>query len=191
MTRSGAGSVRSVTRASHHVSRHSGVSAFEECANSPSGAFDSAFGSAFDEELTVGENQHGFESFATARAAALFRTAWLLTGDFQLAEDLVQETLAKVYLHWRRVARMDNPAAYARTVLVHAHASHRRLRRNSELPAADLPASVPGSVEADDPGLRLTLLDGLARLTPTDRSVLVLRYWEDLDVKATADLLRM
>src|SRR5580765_2623483 len=105
----------------------------------------------------------GFEDFAAARAGALFRTAWLLTGDWQLAEDLVQDALAKVYLHWRRVARMDNPAAYARKVLVNGHASHRRLRRNRETPAAQVPVA-EGAVAADDPGLRLTLLDGLARL---------------------------
>jgi RNA polymerase sigma-70 factor (sigma-E family) len=130
----------------------------------------------------------GFEGFAAARAGALFRTAWLLTGDWQLAEDLVQETLAKVYLHWRRVARMDNPAAYARKILVNGHTSHRRLRRNQETPSDSMSDS---AVAADDPGLRLTLLDGLARLATVDRAVLVLRYWEDLDVNTTAELLRI
>ena len=57
----------------------------------------------------------GVRGFAAARGGALFRTAWLLTGDWQLAEDLVQETLARLYVRWRKVARMDNPAAYART----------------------------------------------------------------------------
>lgn len=130
----------------------------------------------------------GFEAFAAARAGALFRTAWLLTGDQQLAEDLVQEALARVYVRWRRVARMDNPAAYTRRVLVNAHVSHRRLRRNREVPVAEVqPAQAPG--EAGDPDLRLTLLDGLARLDVVDRTVLVLRYWEDLDVTTTAGLI--
>jgi RNA polymerase sigma-70 factor (sigma-E family) len=140
----------------------------------------------------VPATEEGFEGFAAARAGALFRTAWLLTGDWQLAEDLVQETLAKVYLHWRRVARMDNPAAYARKVLVNGHTSHRRLRRNQETPSEAISGSgAQGSVAADDPGLRLTLLDGLARLATVDRAVLVLRYWEDLDVNTTAELLRI
>jgi RNA polymerase sigma-70 factor (sigma-E family) len=140
----------------------------------------------------VPATEHGFEDFAAARAGALFRTAWLLTGDWQLAEDLVQETLAKIYLHWRRVARMDNPAAYARKALVNGHTSHRRLRRNQETPSDSLSGSAAeGSVAADDPGLRLTLLDGLARLATVDRAVLVLRYWEDLDVNTTAELLRI
>jgi RNA polymerase sigma-70 factor (sigma-E family) len=144
----------------------------------------------------VQATEQGFEGFAAARAGALFRTAWLLTGDWQLAEDLVQETLAKVYLHWRRVARMDNPAAYARKILVNGHTSHRRLRRNQETPSESMSGStsasgVEASVAADDPGLRLTLLDGLSRLATVDRAVLVLRYWEDLDVNTTADLLRI
>ena len=137
----------------------------------------------------------GFESFAAARSGALFRTAWLLTGDWQLAEDLVQEALARVYLHWRRVSRMDNPSAYARRVLVNAHTSYRRVRRNSEQPAAepvdgDRSATADGD-GSDDADVRLTLLGGLAQLDRTDRSVLVLRYWEDLDVNATAELLGM
>jgi RNA polymerase sigma-70 factor (sigma-E family) len=139
----------------------------------------------------LGSNDQGFEGFAAARGGALFRTAWLMTGDWQLAEDLVQETLARVYLHWRKVARMDHPAAYARKVLVNAHTSHRRLRRNQEIPSAALPDPARVATVPDDAGLRLTLLDGLARLDPIDRAVLVLRYWEDLDVKTTADLLRL
>jgi DNA-directed RNA polymerase specialized sigma24 family protein len=95
---------------------------------------------------------------------------------------------------------MDNPAAYARKILVNGHTSHRRLRRNQETPSASMSGSISGSrsgsgmeasVAADDPGLRLTLLDGLSRLATVDRAVLVLRYWEDLDVNTTADLLRI
>jgi RNA polymerase sigma-70 factor (sigma-E family) len=139
-------------------------------------------------EVSVSETS-GFEGFAAARAGALFRTAWLLSGDWQLAEDLVQETLARIYVHWRKVSRMDNPAAYTRKVLVNAHLSHRRLHRNSELPAVEIRPGHGSSVAADDPGLRLTLLEGLGRLEPIERAVLVLRYWEDLDVATTARLL--
>ncbi len=131
-----------------------------------------------------------FEVFAAARAAALYRTAWLLCGEPHLAEDLVQETLARVFVRWRAVSRMDNPAAYARRVLVNVHVSHRRLRRNQERPVAD-PAVAEVGRPSDDADLRLTLLDALARLDRVDRTVLVLRYWEDLDVSTTAGLLRM
>ncbi len=136
------------------------------------------------------ERVEQFEAFAAARAGALYRTAWLLCGERHLAEDLVQETLARVYVRWRAVARMDNPAAYARRVLVNVHVSHQRLRRNHERPVA---AGVLPEVQMrpEDADLRLTLLDALSRLDRVDRTVLVLRYWEDLDVGTTAGLLRI
>lgn len=127
-----------------------------------------------------------FVEFASARTPQLFRAACLLTGDWHLAEDLVQETLGKLYLSWRRIGRMESPGAYANTVLVHTYLSHRRLRRASERPSDRLPETA-GS--ARDPALRLALLDGLALLSPKDRAVLVLRYWEDCSVAETADVL--
>jgi RNA polymerase sigma-70 factor (sigma-E family) len=142
------------------------------------------------EQDTQVERGGPFEAFAAARAGALYRTAWLLCGREHLAEDLVQETLARVFVRWRAVSRMENPAAYARRVLVNVHISHQRLRRNRELPVAR-PVVPDVGAEAGDPELRLTLLDGLARLDRVDRTVLVLRYWEDLDVSTTAGLLRM
>jgi RNA polymerase sigma-70 factor (sigma-E family) len=137
----------------------------------------------------MGSQMADFDAFAAGRSGALFRTAWLLTGDFQLAEDLVQESLARVFVRWRRVSRMDHPAAYARRVLVTTHISNQRLRRNRERPSDLTP---PDRAQlGDDPELRLTLLAGLDGLDGTDRAVLVLRYWEDLDVQTTARLLGM
>ena len=127
-----------------------------------------------------------FEEFAVARTPQLYRSAYLLCGDRHGAEDLVQETLAKVYLKWGR--RIDNPAAYAQTTLARTFISQRRRRSNHELPYADLPDAV-----VDDPAaatdLRLTLQDVLAGLPPLDRAVLVLRYSEDLGVHEVADRL--
>jgi RNA polymerase sigma-70 factor (sigma-E family) len=129
-----------------------------------------------------------FVEFASARTPQLFRAACLLTGDWHLAEDLVQETLGKIYVSWRRISRMESPAAYTNTVLVNTFLSHRRLRRASERPSAWLPEAVgPG----EDMALRLALLDGLAMLPPGDRAVLVLRYWEDRSVEETADALHV
>jgi RNA polymerase sigma-70 factor (sigma-E family) len=129
-----------------------------------------------------------FVEFASARTQQLFRAACLLTGDWHLAEDLVQETLGKIYVSWRRISRMESPAAYANTVLVNTFLSHRRLRRASERPSARLPEAVgPG----EDMALRLALLDGLALLPARDRAVLVLRYWEDRSVEETADALHL
>jgi RNA polymerase sigma-70 factor (sigma-E family) len=127
-----------------------------------------------------------FVELATARGAALFRTALLLTGDWHAAEDLVQETLGKLYAHWPHVARSTDPAAYARTTLVRTFLSTRRRRSSGERPEADVD---PGAVQDGDAALRVTLLAALARLEPQDRAVLVLRYWEDLDASTAAELL--
>jgi RNA polymerase sigma-70 factor (sigma-E family) len=132
----------------------------------------------------------GFVEFATARSAALFRTAWLLTGDWHLAEDLVQETLGRLYPRWSKVARADQPAAYAHTVLVRVFLSRRRLRSNHEQPSEHVDRADRASTE-NDISLRLTLLSALGRLDKTDRAVLVLRYWEDLDAPTTAGLVGM
>lgn len=132
----------------------------------------------------------GFREFAEARSGHLYRSACLLaSGDTHLAEDLVQETLGRMYLLWGRIARIDNPPAYAQTVLVRAFLTHRRRRSAAERPAGRLPgpeAGAAGAADAD-PALRLTLLEALGRLPPKDRAVLVLRYWEDRSVEETAD----
>jgi RNA polymerase sigma-70 factor (sigma-E family) len=128
--------------------------------------------------------------FAAARAGHLYRSACLLTGgDTHLAEDLVQETLGQVFVRWRRVSGADNPAAYAQTMLVHIFLSWRRLRSSRERPTGELPEA--RVVESGDPALRVLLMDALARLSPRDRAVLVLRYWEDQSVEHTAAALRL
>ncbi|MEU8516941.1 SigE family RNA polymerase sigma factor [Kitasatospora sp. NPDC048722] len=127
--------------------------------------------------------------FVAARARALYRSAYVLAaGDAHLAEDLVQETLGRVYVHWKRVARADEPAAYAQTVLVRTFLSLRRRRSSAERPTG----SLPDSAEAGpDTALRLTLLDALGRLPPRDRAVLLLRYWEDRSIEETAHMLKL
>ncbi|MEZ0091389.1 SigE family RNA polymerase sigma factor [Streptacidiphilus sp. EB129] len=126
--------------------------------------------------------------FAAARSGHLFRTACLLTGDWHLAEDLVQETLGKMYRSWRRLSRVDSPVAYAHTVMVRTYLSQRRRRSSTERPSERLPEqSGPG----EDTALRLTLIDGLAQLSTRDRAVLILRYWEDRSVEETAHALRL
>ncbi|MFJ6696321.1 SigE family RNA polymerase sigma factor [Streptomyces sp. NPDC091272] len=128
--------------------------------------------------------------FATVRGGHLFRSACLLTsGDTHLAEDLVQETLGRMYALWGRVSRIDNPAAYAQTVLVRTFLSQQRRRSASERPVGELPdgAGVPGA----DFELRVTLLQALGRLAPKDRAVVVLRYWEDRSVEETADAMNV
>jgi len=136
----------------------------------------------------VGEAPADYLEFATARSGHLFRTACLLTGDWHLAEDLVQETLAKMYRSWRRIDRTSTPVAYANKVLIRTYLSQRRRRSSDERPTDRLPEQAG---RADDAELRLTLLDGLAQLTAKDRAVLVLRYWEDRSVEETAEILKL
>jgi RNA polymerase sigma-70 factor (sigma-E family) len=127
-----------------------------------------------------------FEEFAIARTPQLYRSAYLLCGDRYGAEDLVQETLAKVYVKWGR--RIDNPAAYAQTALARTFLSQRRRRSSQEVPYADLPDS-PTVDPSEASDLRLSLQEVLDGLAPLDRAVLVLRYSEDLGVAEVADRL--
>ena len=128
-----------------------------------------------------------FVELATARGPALFRTAWLLTGDWHLAEDLVQETLGRVYARWSRVAAADDPAAYVHTVLVNVFHSHRRRRSSTERPT-DVSELTEAARSDADISLKVALRDALGRLDRLDRAVVVLRYWDDLDAPATGVL---
>ncbi len=134
----------------------------------------------------AGVDEAGFVEFATARSPVLFRSALLLTGEWHAAEDLVQDTLGSVYVRWRKVSRADNPAAYARAMMVNGFLSGRRRRSAGERPVAD---PDPSRTTADPDGaLRATLLAALGGLDPQDRAVVVLRYWDDLDVATTAGI---
>jgi len=73
-----------------------------------------------------------FTDFVRAHQATLFRTAYLMTGDYQRAEDLLQATLVRVYRRWPRVEAMDRPVGYARKVLVSEAVSWRRRRSSHE-----------------------------------------------------------
>ncbi|MFF1907602.1 SigE family RNA polymerase sigma factor [Kitasatospora sp. NPDC058218] len=135
-----------------------------------------------------------FLDLVSSRTGQLYRSACLLTGgDTHHAEDLVQEALSRMYVLWRRTAwtggrhRIDNPGAYAHTVMVRTFLAQQRRRSSGERPTGELPE--PEVREADST-LRLALLDALARLPAKDRAVLVLRYWEDRSVEETADVLR-
>ncbi|WP_435741411.1 SigE family RNA polymerase sigma factor [Nocardioides sp. SYSU DS0663] len=126
----------------------------------------------------------GFEEYVAARRPALLRTAYLLTGDHDDAEDLVQVALVKVVPHWRRIA--DHPEPYVRRVLARESVSRWRRRRWREVSTAEVP-EVSGA--QDDPGDREALRVALGRLAPRQRAVIVLRYYEDLTERQTAEAL--
>jgi RNA polymerase sigma-70 factor (sigma-E family) len=126
-----------------------------------------------------------FEAWMTARQPALLRTACLLTGETHTAEDLVQTTLAKMYLAWDRIADREHVDAYARKALVNEYRSlWRRPWRRRELSAEQLP-EVVGSEESYD-GHSDALWDFVATLPPKQRAVIVLRYYEELTEAETA-----
>ncbi|MFE0460629.1 SigE family RNA polymerase sigma factor [Kitasatospora sp. NPDC058965] len=130
-----------------------------------------------------------FAEFVASRGRQLLRTAFLLTGgDSYLAEDLVQEALGRIFVKWHRIGRMENPSGYAQTVLVNTFLSHRKRRSSSERAVAEFPDV---AVDDPDPALRLTLLRALGELSAKDRAVLVLRFWEDRSIEATAAALRL
>lgn len=124
-------------------------------------------------------SSHDFDRFVAANADGLLRTAYLIVGDRDEAEDLVQETLFRVARRWPKVTRMDHPAAYGRRILVNLALRGRpkRSRRRAELSATRLgdPAAPAASPETHD-----ELHAALAALPPRQRAVLVLRYFLDL-----------
>jgi len=131
----------------------------------------------------------GFREFVSARSPALSRTAYLLTGDHQLAEDLLQSALLKTLTRWPRLHGDGNPEGYVRRVLYTEHVSWwRRRRRVTEQVTGWLPEQ-GGTDPAEHAALRLTLEQALARLTPRQRAVLVLRFYDDLTEAATAQVL--
>ncbi|HLT12027.1 MAG TPA: SigE family RNA polymerase sigma factor [Micromonosporaceae bacterium] len=133
----------------------------------------------------MGEGNHeGFREYASARRGELRRTAYLLCGDWYLADDLVQDALAKLYVRWRRVRAKGEVDAYVRRMLVNGFLASRRRAWRREITTGELP-DVPGRLSADD-GTRDMLLRALADLQPSQRTIVVLRYWDDLSVEQTA-----
>lgn len=137
-----------------------------------------------DEPVTGVPRVESFEELVVATGDRLLRTAVLLTGDRQVAEDLVQSAYAQAFARWRLVSRADNPRAYLRTILTRLFLSDRRRRRVREV-AWETGADVAATPV--DPALRLSLLEALDTLPAKDRVLLVLRYFEDLPVAEVAD----
>ena len=131
-----------------------------------------------------------FEEFVSQQGQSLLRLAFVLTGDRHLAEDLTQTALAAAFRQWTRVGAARSPEAYVRRMLVNAHLSWRRRRSSTERPSelvdhAGAWVADPGEAIAAREQMR-ALLD---RLAPRARTVLVLRYYADLDDAAIADLM--
>ena len=129
-----------------------------------------------------------FHEFVAARSASLLRTAYLVVGDYQLAQDLVQESLVKTYMAWRRLRDVGNAEAYARRVMVTTSISWRRRRSFDERPVEVFP-EVAVADAADVVAAEADLWTQLRALPPRQRAAVVLRYCEDLSEAQTADLM--
>ncbi|HZR50725.1 MAG TPA: SigE family RNA polymerase sigma factor [Streptosporangiaceae bacterium] len=132
-----------------------------------------------------------FSGFVRARRVDLLRSTCLLTaGDTHLAEDLVQTALARLYVAWPRVRRSGTQFAYVWRIIVNAHvdeirkASRRREKHMASVPEVLAPETFQLGVDGSD------VRAALAELPPGMRAALVLRYWLDLSVEQTAELLK-
>jgi RNA polymerase sigma-70 factor (sigma-E family) len=129
-----------------------------------------------------------FEQYVAVRRTSLRRTAYLLCGDWDRAEDVVQDALARLYVHWRRASRAGSVDAYARRTVVNAFLAEGRRpwRRERSTDAVPDTAYADPTTAADS---RDELLRALAQLGPSQRAIVVLRYWDDLSVEETASVL--
>ncbi|MCG5470530.1 SigE family RNA polymerase sigma factor [Micromonospora sp. LAH09] len=129
-----------------------------------------------------------FREFVAARSAALLRTAYLLTGDWATAEDLLQTALTKTYLAWKRLGGIEAVEPYARRVMVNTSTSWWRRRWHGERPTEVLPERA-GVDEIEQQLDRDLLWRHLRALPNRQRAVLVLRYYEDMSEAQTAAML--
>lgn len=124
-----------------------------------------------------------FDVFVAQRSTSLLRTAYLLTRDHALAEDLLQTALAKSWFSWSRID--GDPEPYVRKVLVNTYNAWWRRKWNGEHPTDELPE--PAQLE--ETGTDHDLWTAMGRLPKRMRAVVVLRYYEDLSEAETAALL--
>jgi RNA polymerase sigma-70 factor (sigma-E family) len=127
-----------------------------------------------------------FTEYVTARAAALRRLAYLLCQDWHHADDLVQDAITRLYARWSRARAVEHVDAYARAVLVREFLSERRsgwARRVTTGPVPDRP------VTSTDHEAAVDLRAALAGLPPRQRATLVLRFYCDLTIDQTAEIL--
>lgn len=131
-----------------------------------------------------------FEEFAEARLTALLRYAVMLTGDPHLAQDIVQDTMVRVQLKWRRVVRADAPEAYVRRMLTRVYLDWRRGSWWQRVILRGAPDDQPVRGDhAEASAERDAMWELLSRLPRSQRACLVLRYYEGLSDGEAAEVL--
>lgn len=136
----------------------------------------------------TGSQDLDFRAWASARREPLRRTAYMMCGDWYLADDLVQDAMARLYAVWGRVVRTGDPEGYSRRILLNLLIDERRRpwrRREVQRDTLPDPAPVP---ETDD-NLSSVVVEALTAVPPRQRAVLVLRFYEDRSVEETAAVL--
>lgn len=131
-----------------------------------------------------------FDEFASARLQAVLRFATALTGDPDLAKDLVQEVLIRVSRRWQEISELDRPEAYIRKMVVNEYLSWRR--RSWRLIPSGMSGHLPGRPSPDPADRyieRQALLAELAKLSQRQRTALVLRYYEGFSDAEIADVM--
>jgi RNA polymerase sigma-70 factor (sigma-E family) len=136
--------------------------------------------------VTSPSSEERFDAFVAARGGALWRSAWLLTGDRHLAEDLVQTALAKAWPKWPGIGEEGRFEAYVRRTLFTTYVAWWRRKWNGERPTARPPDSAGHTA---DPDLGHDLMAALAGLPRMQRAVVVCRWFEDLSEAQAADRL--
>jgi RNA polymerase sigma-70 factor (sigma-E family) len=131
-------------------------------------------------------DEEAFRAFAWAQRPMLRRTAYLMCGDWHQADDLVQTTLVKLYLAWRRIHSGANPQAYTRRILTRCYLDDRRRPWRREAPTEEVADRAAPASAAEDV---LDLRAALDLLPPRQRATIVLRFWADASVAETADAL--
>jgi RNA polymerase sigma-70 factor (sigma-E family) len=128
----------------------------------------------------------GFAGFVREHTSALLRTAYLLTGNTQSAEELVQDTLVRLYPKWERVAAADVPLAYVRRSLANGYINHQRRASRREYAYEDVPERVDDRDALGQLADRDEIWAGLRALPERQRAALVLRFFEDLSDEQSA-----
>ena len=131
------------------------------------------------------QDKEAFDLLVEHRATSLLRTAYLLTGDWGTAEDLLQTALVKT---WFRRDRVHDKEAYVRQVMARTYATWWRRKWRGELATGELP-ELPGRDAYADVDARHALRRALAELPPRQRAIVVLRFYEDLSEAQVASLL--
>lgn len=137
------------------------------------------------------EAEEEFREFAVGVQGHLRRSAYLLCGDWHLAEDIVQSAFVKIFRVWRRVRKVDNQLGYARQVVYRCFLDQYRKdkRQVPTVSIAGMDDHALADPERGGDSFEGFVLEALAALPPRARAVIVLRFWEDMSVEQTASVL--